>query len=50
MCESDEGKQERDEAIEGIRRGLESAAHGEGRADEDVLNEFRAQHGFPGNP
>jgi len=41
---------ERAEAIEGIRRGLESAARGEGRPAEEIYAEFRARRGFPANP
>ena len=41
---------ERAEAIEGIRRGLESAARGEGRPAEEIFAEFRAGHGIPREP
>lgn len=37
---------DRAEAIEGIRRGLESAARGEGRPAEDIFVELRAEFGF----
>jgi predicted transcriptional regulator len=36
---------DRAEAIEGIRRGLESAARGEGRPPEEIYAEIRARHG-----
>ena len=35
---------DRAEAIEGIRRGLESATRGEGRPAEEIYAEFRARH------
>ena len=38
---------ERAEAIEGIRRGLESAARGEGRPAEEVFAELRAKYSLP---
>lgn len=37
---------ERAEAIEGIRRGLESAARGEGRPAEEIYAELRERHGL----
>lgn len=37
---------DRAEAIEGIRRGLESAARGEGRPAEEIYAEIRARHGL----
>ena len=37
---------DRAEAIEGIRRGLESAARREGRPAEDIYAEHRARHGI----
>ena len=36
---------ERAEAIEGIRRGLDSAARGEGRPAEEIYAELRERHG-----
>ena len=36
---------ERAEAIEGIRRGLESAARGEGRSPEEIYAEIVARQG-----
>lgn len=36
------------EAVEGIRKGLESMRRGEGRAAEDVFAEFEARHGLSG--
>ena len=41
---------ERAEAIEGIRRGLESAARGEGRLAEEIYAELRARHGIAPEP
>ena len=41
---------ERAEAIEGIRRGLESAARGEGRSAEQIFAELRARHGLMREP
>jgi prevent-host-death family protein len=41
---------ERAEAIEGIRRGLESAARGEGRPAEEIYAELRAKYGFSREP
>src|SRR3954447_17255530 len=41
---------ERAEAIEGIRRGLESAARGEGRSAEEIFAELRARHGLNPTP
>ena len=38
---------DRAEAIEGIRRGLESMARGEGRPAEQVLEELRKKHKIP---
>jgi hypothetical protein len=38
---------DRAEAIEGIRRGLESMARGEGRPAEQVLEEMRKKHKIP---
>ena len=38
---------ERAEAVEGIRRGLESAARGEGRPVEEVIAELRAKYKLP---
>jgi len=38
---------DRTEAIEGIRRGLESAARGEGRPAEEIYAELRAKYGLP---
>src|SRR5262249_56347206 len=38
---------DRAEAIEGIRRGLESMARGEGRPAEQVLEELRKNHKIP---
>ena len=38
---------ERAAAIEGIRRGLESAARGEGRPVDEVFAELRSRHGLP---
>jgi prevent-host-death family protein len=38
---------ERAEAIEGIRRGLASAARGEGRPVEEVSAELRSKYGLP---
>jgi hypothetical protein len=38
---------DRAEAIEGIRRGLESMARGEGRPAEQVLEERRKKHKIP---
>ena len=38
---------DRAEAIEGIRRGLESMARGEGRPAERVLEELRKKHKIP---
>jgi putative addiction module CopG family antidote len=35
------------EAVEGIRRGLESAERGEGRPAEEFFNEMRQKHGIP---
>jgi len=35
------------DAVEGIRRGLEQMANGEGRPSEEVFAEFRARHGIP---
>ncbi len=37
---------DRAEAIEGIRRGLESAARGEGRPAEEIYAELRSHHGL----
>lgn len=37
---------ERAEALEGIRRGLESAARGEGRPAEEIYAELRERHGL----
>ncbi|MDP8925058.1 MAG: type II toxin-antitoxin system Phd/YefM family antitoxin [Chloroflexota bacterium] len=39
---------DRAEAIEGIRRGLESAARGEGRPVEEAFAELRAKYDLPG--
>jgi prevent-host-death family protein len=41
---------ERAEAIEGIRRGLESAARGEGRPAEEIYAELRERHGLTHDP
>jgi prevent-host-death family protein len=41
---------ERAEAIDGIRRGLESAARGEGRPPEEIYAEIRARHGTAREP
>lgn len=41
---------ERAEAIEGIRRGLESAARGEGRPAEEIYAELRKRHGLMHDP
>jgi len=41
-----EDEMDRAEAIEGIRRGLESAARGEGRPAEEVFAELRARNGL----
>jgi prevent-host-death family protein len=38
---------DRTEAIEGIRRGLESMARGRGRPVDEVFAELRARHGLP---
>jgi prevent-host-death family protein len=38
---------ERAEAIDGIRRGLESAARGEGRPAEEVFAEIRSKYDIP---
>jgi prevent-host-death family protein len=38
---------DRAEAIEGIRRGLESVARGEGLPMEEVFGELRAKYGTP---
>ncbi len=38
---------DRAEAIEGIRRGLESKARGEGRPADEVFAEIRARYGIP---
>lgn len=38
---------ERAEALEGIQRGLASAARGEGRDARDVLDEMRRKHSIP---
>ena len=35
------------EAIEGIRRGLEAAARGEGRPAEEVFAEIRSKYDIP---
>jgi PHD/YefM family antitoxin component YafN of YafNO toxin-antitoxin module len=39
--------QDRMEAIEGIRRGLESAERGEGRPAAEVLKRIRRKHRIP---
>ena len=39
---------DRADAIRGIRRGLESAARGEGRSAAEVFAELRARHGLSG--
>ncbi|MBI1748391.1 MAG: type II toxin-antitoxin system Phd/YefM family antitoxin [Acidobacteria bacterium] len=39
---------ERLEALEGIRRGLESIKKGQGRPAEQLWSEFFAKHGIPG--
>jgi PHD/YefM family antitoxin component YafN of YafNO toxin-antitoxin module len=39
--------QDRLEAIEGIRRGLESMARGEGRPAAEVLEKLRRKHKIP---
>src|SRR3954451_25029736 len=41
---------DRAEAIEGIRRGLESWKRGEGRPIEEAFAEMRARHGIPDEP
>lgn len=41
---------DRAEAIAGIRRGLESAARGEGQTAEEVYAEIRARHGLQLEP
>ena len=41
---------ERAEAIEGIRRGLESAAKGEGLTAEEVFAELKARNRRPTSP
>jgi predicted transcriptional regulator len=52
-CEKDDAAErerflrDQAEAIEGIRRGLESAARGEGRPAEEVFAELRAKYGSP---
>jgi len=38
---------DRAEAMEGIRRGLESMARGEGRPAEQVLEDLRKKHKIP---
>ena len=38
---------DRAEPIEGVRRGLESMARGEGRPAEQVLEELRKKHKIP---
>ena len=38
---------ERAAAIEGIRRGLESAARGEGRPVDEVFADLRSRYGLP---
>ena len=39
---------DRAEAIEGVRRGLESMARGEGRPAEQVLEDLRKKYKVPG--
>ena len=38
---------DRAEAIEGIRRGLESAKHGKGKPAREVFEELRKKHNTP---
>ena len=38
---------DRAEAIEGVRRGLESMKRGEGRPVEDFIGEMRRKHNIP---
>jgi predicted transcriptional regulator len=37
----------RQDAMEGIRQGLEDAANGRWRPAREALSEFRAKHGIP---
>jgi putative addiction module CopG family antidote len=36
-----------EEAVQGIRRGLESAGRGEGRPAQEFFDEMRQKHGIP---